>query len=146
MYVTPQIDSLTEEGSKKSRPMRKSSVVMAVSGAVGLPAILMCDACIHDGFVGFRELSNELLPIYFYFHLKARRLVSRGEAAGAIWQNITTDQINAWSIPVPPRHMQERFVSLVSLYGKLDGNLREALRQAEHLFKSLLHQAFTVGI
>jgi hypothetical protein len=45
MHVRPQIDTLTEEGAKRSRPMRAGSVVMAVSGAVGLPAILEIDAC-----------------------------------------------------------------------------------------------------
>jgi type I restriction enzyme, S subunit len=40
IYVTPKIDSLTEEGATYSRPMKAGSVVMAVSGAPGLPAII----------------------------------------------------------------------------------------------------------
>ncbi len=59
MYVTPRVDFLTNEGSQLSRPMKKGDVVMVVSGAPGLPGILSVDACIHDGFVGFRELQRE---------------------------------------------------------------------------------------
>jgi hypothetical protein len=64
LYATPMIDSLTEAGAEKSRPMKAGEVVMAVSGAPGLAAILSVDACIHDGFVGFRKLSQNVVPEY----------------------------------------------------------------------------------
>ena len=64
MYAAPQIDSLTELGATKSRPMNKGDVVITVSGNPGLPTILALDACIHDGFVGLRELSKDVLPEY----------------------------------------------------------------------------------
>jgi restriction endonuclease S subunit len=113
VYVTPQIDSLTELGATKSRPMTKGSVVMAVSGAVGLPAILAIDCCIHDGFVGFRNLSDQITARYFYWHLVARRQRSDGEAVGAIFRNITTDQIRAWKVPVPPSALQRKFETIM---------------------------------
>src|SRR5205807_2146686 len=72
-FVTPRIDSLTDEGAKKSRPMLKGSVVMAVSGAVGLPAILEVDACIHDGFVGFRDLCSDIQPSFLFEFLLSTR-------------------------------------------------------------------------
>ena len=71
MHTTPRIDSLTEEGATKSRPMKKGDVIITVSGNPGLPTILAIDACIHDGFVGLRDLSNEVLPEYLYFSLVA---------------------------------------------------------------------------
>ena len=113
VYVTPRIDSLTELGATKSRPMTKGSVVMAVSGAVGLPAILAIDCCIHDGFVGFRNLSDRITARYFYWHLVARRQRSDGEAVGAIFRNITTDQIRAWKVPVPPPALQRKFETIM---------------------------------
>ena len=71
MYTTPQIDTLTEEGATKSRPMKTGEVVITVSGNPGLPTILAIDACIHDGFVGLRELRKDVLPEYLYFALLA---------------------------------------------------------------------------
>ena len=70
MYVTPKIDFLTEDGALKSRPMKKGDLVIAVSGDPGEPSILNVDACIHDGFVGLRNLKNELVfspYLYRYF-------------------------------------------------------------------------------
>jgi type I restriction enzyme, S subunit len=83
-YVLPTIDSLTEEGAKKSRPMSKGSVVMAVSGAVGLPSILAVDACIHDGFVGFRKLDPSILPAFLYHFLLENRSENQAQGTGAI--------------------------------------------------------------
>ena len=142
MWVTPMTDSLTEEGAKRSRPMKAGSVVMAVSGAVGLPAILKIDACIHDGFVGFRALDADVLPVYFAYLLATLRRSSQSQATGAIWQNLTTDQIKLWRVPCPPLVVQERFFRIVRRLERLRAQQREAERQAQHLFQTLLHQAF----
>jgi type I restriction enzyme S subunit len=47
---------------------------------------------------------------------------------------------------VPPLALQQRFAELVEWHERLRAGQREALRQAEHLFQSLLHRAFTTGI
>jgi hypothetical protein len=144
-YVMPRIDSLTAEGATRSREMTAGSVVMAVSGAVGLPAILRCDACIHDGFVGFRALSSDILPIVFYYALFLRQAANKAQAAGAIWQNLTTDQVSNWSISVPPLPLQQKFAAIVERVECLRAVQREGLRQAEHLFASLLDRAFSIS-
>ncbi len=143
LFVTPQIDTLTVEGAKKSRPMKKGSVVMVVSGDTGIPAILNVDACIHDGFVGFRKLSGELNPVFFANLLLALKDKSEKEAVGAIWQNLTTDQIKLWNIICPPKNLQEKFGDVVHRYERLRAQQSEALRQAENLFQSLLAQSFS---
>ena len=46
-------------------------------------------------------------------------------------------------IPVPPLQLQQEFATLVERVERLRAVQREALRQAEHLFASLLHRAFS---
>jgi type I restriction enzyme S subunit len=48
-------------------------------------------------------------------------------------------------IPLPPLPLQLRFADLVASHERLRAVQREALRQAEHLFQTLLHQAFGEG-
>jgi len=110
MLVTPKIDSLTELGATKSRPMEAGSVVMAVSGAAGLPAILATDACIHDGFVGFRDLDSSVNPRFLYHVLDVQRAANRAKGTGAIWSNLTTDQVKRFQIPIPDLDKQNDFV------------------------------------
>ena len=143
MMVTPKIDSLTEAGAKKSRPMAAGSVVMAVSGAVGLPAILAKDACIHDGFVGFRNLSDKILPEFFYWFLSVSRRKNRSQGTGAIWVNLTTDQVRRFSVPLPPLKIQHEFSNCMDEVSSNMSNMRHSQDALRRLLTSLQHRAFT---
>lgn len=51
--------------------------------------------------------------------------------------------IEEMEIPLPPLPLQEKFAAIVHRVERLRVVKREALRQAEHLFQTLLHQAFS---
>jgi type I restriction enzyme S subunit len=138
MYVTPSIDSLTEEGAKQSRPMKAGDVVMVVSGLVGLPSILKIDACIHDGLVGFRNLDKKVMSEYLYYWLLSSQEHTRTQTSGAIWQNLTTEQIKEWKLPLPPLTEQKRIASLLARADRL----RSLRRTAHELGESLLQSVF----
>jgi type I restriction enzyme S subunit len=44
--------------------------------------------------------------------------------------------------PVPPLHLQEQYTQIVKKYDRLRAQQQEGLRQAEHLFQTLLARAF----
>jgi len=94
MVVNAKTDSLTELGATKSRPMKTGDLVIAVSGAPGLPAILGSDCCIHDGFVGLRNLDRkQVLPEYLFRFLLFVKAASSNSAVGAIFKNLTSNQV-----------------------------------------------------
>jgi type I restriction enzyme S subunit len=45
-------------------------------------------------------------------------------------------------IPLPPLPLQQKFVQIVKKFERLRAQQRESERQAEHLFQTLLYQAF----
>lgn len=141
-YVTPTIDSLTLEGAERSRPMKCGDVVMAVSGAVGLPAILAVDGCIHDGFVGFRALAQEITVEYLYTYLSVVRREYAKQAVGATFQNLKTDQIKAWIVPIPPVDMQNLFVRQCVSIRSLVADQGRASVITESSFQSLMAGVF----
>ena len=142
IYVTPRIDTLTKEGAERSRLMKAGSVVMAVSGAPGLPAILTVDACIHDGFVGFRDLSDEVTPEYFVSLLASLRTRNAAQAEGAIFQNLKTNQIDKWVIPVPPLELQRSYTSFMKEVLRLEKECGDTTNEFVGMFQSLLARAF----
>ncbi|MGB4117221.1 MAG: restriction endonuclease subunit S [Polaromonas sp.] len=143
MCVTPKIDTLTEEGAKKSRPMMAGEVVMAVSGNPGLPAILQVDACIHDGFVGFRTLDTErLLPDFFYYVLLANKAQNKSQSVGTVFMNLTTDQIRAYSIPVPDLPTQRTIVAEIEAEQSLVNANRELIRRMEAKVKAAIDRVW----
>ncbi len=109
-FVTPSIDSLTEEGAKLSRPVPKGTLVMVVSGKVGVMARLEVDACIHDGFVALLNIDEEtVLPNYLMFALTYLQQTHAKREAGAIFKNLTTSQIKEMDIPIPSIEQQKKF-------------------------------------
>lgn len=56
--------------------------------------------------------------------------------------SINQQDVSAWAIRRPPRSLQDQFAFIVSEHSRQAVAYREALRQAEHLFQSLLEQYF----
>lgn len=146
MRVTPAIDTLTELGAQKSRPMLAGSVVMAVSGNPGLPAILQVNACIHDGFVGFRDLRTELLlPEFFYYVLLANKEKNKSQSVGAVFMNLTTDQIREFLIPLPDLETQRAIVAEIETEQALVNANRELIRRMEAKIKTAIDRVWSAA-
>jgi type I restriction enzyme S subunit len=65
---------------------------------------------------------------------------------GAIQTHFNIERAREIAIPLPPLALQEVFVEVANKLETLLDVLRELLRQADHLFQTLLHQAFTSGL
>ncbi len=141
--VTPSIDSLTEEGAKRSRPVAAGTVVMAVSGNVGLVSRLAIDACVHDGFVAFTGL-NELrcLPEFLLALLHYSKSLHDKHKAGAIFINLTTTDIKSMPLSLPPIALQREFARRVAAVERVRTAQQAALSEVDALFASLQHRAF----
>lgn len=141
--VTPRIDSLTEEGAKRSRPVIAGTVVMAVSGNIGLVSRLAVDACVHDGFVAFKNLDEgKVTPQFFLALLHHSKPALEKHKAGAIFINLTTTDIKSLRLITPPLVLQQEFNYQLTAVEKLKAAHRESLVQLDNLFASLQHRAF----
>ncbi len=56
--------------------------------------------------------------------------------------NISNEDILSLIIPLPSLQLQQKFSQIVHVFERVQVQQREAARQAEHLFQTLLHQAF----
>ena len=138
MYSVPQIDSLTEEGATKSRPMKKGDVIITVSGNPGLPTILAVDACIHDGFVGLRNINENANREYLYLNLLQQHSINWKQSVGAVFKNLTTHQVKGFEIPLPSLEEQRAIAAELNeeqvavdqaerLVTKMEQHIREAI-------------------
>ena len=134
MFTIPKIDFLTDEGALKSRPMKKGEVVMAVSGNPGLTTILDIDACIHDGFVGFRDLSKSIHPTFLYHILCSIKDQNNSQADGAVFRNLTTDQVKNFEIPLPPLEIQRAIVSEIENYQRIIDGAKQVVQNYKPTF------------
>jgi len=58
-------------------------------------------------------------------------------------KNISKDKAGTIPIMLPPQEQQERFAEVVRRLERVHAQNHEAERQAEHLFQTLLHRAFS---
>jgi restriction endonuclease S subunit len=124
--------------------MKKGSIVMAVSGNVGIVSILNVDGCIHDGIVGFRNLNtNIILPEYLLFVLGLLKRTYETKQDGAIFQNLTTTIVKEIEVPVPSISEQKRWRSFFVNTLELEERLLTSRRKMDELFYSLQHSAFS---
>lgn len=143
LYVTPKLDFLTEEGATKSRPMKKGDFVIAVSGDPGEPCILTVDACIHDGFVGFRNLDiSKVFTPYLYRFFKYNKLKSKSQAVGAIYKNLNTDQIKGIQIPLPPLTQQQKIANILDAADAIKQNDKALIAKYDELTQALFLDMF----
>jgi type I restriction enzyme S subunit len=73
---------------------------------------------------------------------EAQRWISQ-QIKGTTFLEITLGRLREMPIFVPPLPLQRKFAALVERVERLRAVQREALRQAEHLFSSLLDRAFS---
>jgi type I restriction enzyme, S subunit len=81
-------------------------------------------------------LCGFMLTDYFFQELKKR-------LTGSDQPYINPPELDSVRVPTPPLPLQHKFAALVERVERLRAVQREALRQAEHLFASLLHHAFS---
>ena len=81
------------------------------------------DCCIHDGFVGCRDLSPQVEPEYLCYLLLTLKSVTSRQSVGAVFQNLTTDQLKALPLPIPSLDEQLEIVkNLRRVHEIIDGN------------------------
>ncbi len=92
---------------------------------------------------------TKCLPTYLHAAFLHHPLVLKDlgvSQKGAIMDGLNMQIIKALRIPLPPYRLQERFAAFAEHHGRLMAQHREGVRQAEHLFQSLLHGVFATGL
>ena len=102
---------------------------------------------VHDSHV-MRIRTNKavLLPIYLSSLLQThsgRAIFMRQARRTAVQFNINSEQIGGLSFPLPSVLKQWEFSTIAAKINHFRATQLEALRQADHLFQTLLHQAFS---
>lgn len=90
---------------------------------------------------------TKILPDYLLFALRSpsvrHQIEIRASGTSGSMKNISKQDVRELRLPLPPLLLQQKFADVVERVERLRVVQREALRQAEHLFASLLYRAFS---
>lgn len=142
-YSTPKIDSLTEEGATKSRLLKKGSVVLSCSGTrVAIPGILEVDACIHDGWLGFKNLKEVDTEFLYYHFCNLHEKIQEDALAGGVFNNLTTNILKEMKLGFPRQKEQQKISLCLSSLDELIVAQKEKIEQLKLHKKGLMQGLF----
>ena len=146
-WVTPQIDSLTEEGSRLSRPCPAGTLTIVCSGNVGVVSFLAVDACIHDVFLALVDIDESIATKDFLFHtlITLREQFERGATHGGVFTNLTTTGIDLFEIKCPRIPEQQRIADCLTSLDDLIAAQTQKLEALKTHKQGLMQQLFPSG-
>ena len=118
-YLFETNEYISQLGVSKSREVKTGTLILSNSASPGLPRFMMIDACVHDGWLIFKDYKNitkEILVEFLIFNKKD--IVSSSN--GSVFNNLKTEILKEYRIFVPEKNMINR---LSSLFQKLNNQL-----------------------
>ncbi len=132
--------------SKKCAPRLGDILVVSRGATIGRNCVVNIDApfCLMGSVILIKPNLDLVSPQFFAVQLKSLsfKMALQKTSGSSAQQAIYISQLKENKVVVPPLPIQEKFAALVVRHEHLRATQREALRQAEHLFQSLLHRAF----
>ncbi len=140
-YIKSYKQTYSEQGLKQSKLWSKGTLCITIAANIAKTGILTFDACFPDSIVGFlphQKTNTDFIQQWFSF-IQQNLEDTAPESAQ---KNINLEILRGLPVPLPPLPLQEKFAQIVQKHERFRTQQREAQRQAEHLFQTLLHRAF----
>lgn len=131
----------------KSYSLKQGDLIFARSGAtVGKTALIPENSpvCIAGAYFITMRFKKSLNPVFVrnLFASKPVQAIIEQKSRQSAQQNFSGPGLRDLPLPMPPLPLQEKFAEIVQKFERVRRQQREATRQAEHLFQTLLHRAF----
>lgn len=113
-YLKNTSQYLSEKGISKSVKVNPGDLIMSICATIGKAIILDSEACIHDGFVLFSDLSEKIDSEFLFYVLQKNEsyLVKKGQIGSQ--GNLNTDIVKRTLFPLPPLPEQKRITEMIS--------------------------------
>jgi type I restriction enzyme, S subunit len=132
---------------RKCEPVKCDILIVSRGATIGRTCVVNTKNpfCLMGSVILIKPDSSVVNPYFLSALLKSASFlrVLRTTSGASAQQAIYIAHLKEKALIVPPLPLQEKFAALVQRVEYLRAVQREALRQAEHLFASLLHCAFS---
>jgi len=147
-YIWDTEEHITEKAIQESATnlVPAGSILVVVKSKVlmhRLPVAIAKVPLCHGQDIKSIQCFGMLQPEFARFVLKFHEGRLLNLARGANTEGLTLPMLEELPVPTVSTSEQERFAELATRHERLRAVQREALRQAEHLFASFLHGAFS---
>lgn len=106
----------------------------------------LAEAAVYESNMMRFAIDEEAMEPLFLLHClqtpSLNQQIQRCAKDASNQSSINQEDVENLRVPLPPPSRQRAFASVVREQERLRSVQRESLRQAEHLFQTLLHRAF----
>lgn len=125
---------------------RKGDIVFAREGSFGTASYINddCEFAIGQRTMLIRANEKQVNPIYLTSFINSPQCQEKllNISMGTTVKRVNVADVKELPVIIPPLPLQEKFAEIVQKFERVRRQQREATRQAEHLFQTLLHRAY----
>lgn len=142
-YIYKTREYVNEYGASYSRKLKRNSLIIAASGTLGFPKFLGTEGCIHDGWMYFSNIKEDILNRdYLYYCLITLNGYFNNLSYGAAIQNINTPIVKNTKVFLPDLKIQSTIASILSAYDDLIENNNRRIKILEQMAENLYKEWF----
>jgi type I restriction enzyme, S subunit len=146
-YIFDTQEHVTQDAVDRSatKVVPKESILLVVKSKVlmhRLPLAISKVSLCHGQDIKSIQCHKEVDPYFILYTLKYNEPNLLKQARGANTEGLTLPMLREIPVPTVSIKLQQKFAAIVQNFERLRTQQREAERQAEHLFQSILHLAF----
>ena len=136
-------DYLSELGESKSVIVDKGDVIMSIAATVGKPIIVNMEACIHDGFIVFSNLSDDMSSEFLYYILKYFEVKLSKTGQQGTQSNINSKLVSEIKFLKPLKNEQLAISQILSDMDSEIERLEKQLEKYTNLKQAMMQKLLT---
>ena len=137
-FIERTKEFIKEEGKAKSRYIEQGTLILSNSATPGIPKIMKINACVHDGWLIIDDYEGVIKEYMYYMFVAEREKLLR-LSNGSVFNNLKTDIVKNYEIPLPSIEEQKAIANILSSLDEkieLNNQMNKTLEEmAQALFK-----------
>lgn len=144
-YIDKTAEKIKREGQNMTTIVHEGDLILSNSMSFGRPYISRITTCIHDGWLAFKNLSNEVERDFLYYLLLSEKIQNnfKNISAGSGVQNLKKETVQNIQISLPPLLEQKRIVAVLETWDMAIESIEKKIELKEQIKKGLMQQLLT---
>ena len=143
IYLHQTKEHIIEKGLSKTRYIHSGSLIFANCGvSLGFARIITFDGCIHDGWLAFDNISNEVEKVFLLKSLNFCTQHFRDTAPDGTQPNLNTSIMKNFDQIVPPLHLQKIFINKIQSIEKQKSAIKASIADTQKLLDYTMDKYF----
>jgi len=143
IYLHQTKEHIIEEGLKKTRYIHSGSLIFANCGvSLGFARIITFNGCIHDGWLAFDNISNEIEKVFFLKSLNFCTQYFRSIAPDGTQPNLNTAIMKSFNQILPPLEIQKSYIEKTEAIERQKAIINQSLVETQKLFDYTMDKYF----